>query len=385
MAAHAILSASSSSRWLACPPSPRIAAACPDRSSSYAEEGTRAHALAEEALILYLASGEDDVHNVPMLEAMDGVTAEMIEAVQKYVDICIEKIVAARSASPDAQILVEQRLDFSDWAPEGFGTGDMVIVSDGSLEVVDLKYGEGVPVSAKGNTQMRLYALGAVAAFQLLYAFDDVHMTIVQPRRDSVTSDRLSVDDLLAWGDSIRDTARLAYDGKGAFYAGPHCRFCPARMRCRTLAEYMLEEIQEERMPESLTDAEIAGIVLKAKAIKSWLDGVEAYALHHALQGKEWPGLKLVEGRRKRTITDEHAAAMILMDEGQFIAEEIYKPQELQSLTALEKLVGKKRLAELLQPVIRTAEGKPTLVPEADKRPAMRIIDEFDDTLLEED
>lgn len=381
MAAHAILSASSSSRWLACPPSARIAAAYPDRSSSYAEEGTRAHALAEDALTSYLANGWDDVHDVAAPDS----TAEMVEAVQKYVDICIEKIVAARSASPDAQILVEQRLDFSDWAPEGFGTGDMVIVSDDSLEVVDLKYGEGVPVSAEGNTQMRLYALGAVAAFQMLYAFDDVHMTIVQPRRDSVTSDRLSVDDLLAWGDSIRDTARLAYVGKGAFCAGPHCRFCPARMRCRTLADYMLEEIQEGRMPENLTDAEIAGIVLKAKAIKSWLDGVEAYALHHALQGKEWPGLKLVEGRRKRTITDEHAAAMILMDEGHYVAAEIYKPQELQSLTALEKLVGKKRLAELLQPVIRTAEGKPTLVPEADKRPAMRIIDEFDDTLLEED
>ncbi len=385
MAAHAILSASSSSRWLACPPSARIAAAYPDRSSSYAEEGTRAHALAEEALILYLASGEDDVHNVPMLEAMDGITAEMIEAVQKYVDICVEKIVAARSASPDAQILVEQRLDFSEWAPEGFGTGDMVIVSDGSLEVVDLKYGEGVPVSAEGNTQMRLYALGAVAAFQLLYAFDDVHMTIVQPRRDSVTTDCLSVDDLLAWGDSIRERAQMAYDGKGAFCAGPHCRFCPARTRCRTLADYMLEEIQEGIMPENLTDAEIAGVVLKAKAIKSWLDGVEAYALHHALQGKEWPGLKLVEGRRKRTITDEHAAAMILLDEGQYAAAEIYKPLELQSLTALEKMVGKKRLAKLLQPVIHTAEGKPTLVSETDKRPAMQIIDEFDDTLLEED
>ena len=381
MAAHAILSASSSSRWLACPPSARIAATYPDRSSPYAEEGTRAHALAEDALTQYLMYGGDDVHDV---ETPDS-TAEMIEAVQKYVDICIEKIVAARSASPDAQILVEQRLDFSDWAPEGFGTGDMVIVSDDSLEVVDLKYGEGVPVSAKGNTQMRLYALGAVAAFQLLYAFDEVHMTIVQPRRDSVTTDCLSVDDLLAWGDSIRETARLAYAGKGAFCAGPHCRFCPTRMRCRTLADYMLEEIQEECMPENLTDAEIAGIVLKAKAIKSWLDGVEAYALHHALQGKEWPGLKLVEGRRKRTITDEHAAAMILMDEGQYVAAEIYKPQELQSLTALEKLVGKKRLADLLQPVIQTAEGKPTLVPETDKRPAMRIIDEFDDTLLEED
>ena len=381
MAAHAILSASSSSRWLACPPSARIAATYPDRGSSYAEEGTRAHALAEDALTQYLANGWDDVHGVV---ASDN-TAEMIEAVQKYVDICIEKIVAARSASPDARILVEQRLDFSDWAPEGFGTGDMVIVSDDSLEVVDLKYGKGVPVSAEGNTQMRLYALGAVATFQLLYAFDKVHMTIVQPRRDSVTTDCLSVDELLAWGDSIRDTARLAYAGKGDFCAGPHCRFCPARMRCRTLAGYMLEEIQEERMPENLTDAEIAGVVLKAKAIKSWLDSVEAYALHHALRGKEWPGLKLVEGRRKRTITDEHAAAMILMDEGNYIAAEIYKPQELQSLTALEKLVGKKRLAELLQPVIQTAEGKPTLVPEADKRPAMRIIDEFDDTLLEED
>lgn len=381
MAAHAILSASSSSRWLACPPSARIAAAYPDRSSSYAEEGTLAHALAEDALTQYLMYGGDDVHDV---ETPDS-TAEMVEAVQKYVDICIEKIVAARSASPDAQILVEQRLDFSDWAPEGFGTGDMVIVSDDSLEVVDLKYGKGVPVSAEGNTQMRLYALGAVATFQLLYAFDEVHMTIVQPRRDSVTTDCLSVDDLLAWGDSIRETAQMAYAGKGAFCAGPHCRFCPARMRCRTLADYMLDEIQEGRMLENLTDAEIAGIVLKAKAIKSWLDSVEAYALHHALQGKEWPGLKLVEGRRKRTITDEHAAAMILMDEGQYVAAEIYKPQELQSLTALEKLVGKKRLAELLQPVIQTAEGKPTLVPEADKRPAMRIIDEFDDTLLEED
>lgn len=381
MAAHAILSASSSSRWLACPPSARIAAAYPDRSSSYAEEGTRAHALAEKTLRQYLKGGGDDVRGV----AGQDTTAEMMEAVQKYVDICVEKIVAARSASPDAQVLVEQRLDFSDWAPEGFGTGDMVIISDDSLEVVDLKYGEGVPVSAHGNTQMRLYALGAVAAFQMLYGFDDVHMTIVQPRRDSVTSDGLSVNDLLAWGDDIRPAARLAYAGGGEFCAGPHCRFCPANMRCRTLADYMLKDIQEDRMPEDLTDAEIAGIILKAKAIKSWLESVEKYALHHALQGKEWPGLKLVEGRRKRVVTNEHAAAMILIGDGHYTEETIYKPRELRSLTALEKLVGKKRLAELLQPVIEMSEGKPTLVSEADKRPAMRIIDEFDDSLLEEE
>lgn len=381
MAAHAILSASSSSRWLACPPSARIAAGYPDRGSSYAEEGTKAHALAERALTQYLALGHDTVRDV----SASDVTAEMIEAVQKYVDICVEKVVAARNASADAQVLVEKRLDFSDWAPEGFGTGDMVIVSDESLEVVDLKYGEGVPVSAEGNTQMRLYALGAVAAFQLLYSFDEVRMTIVQPRRDSVTSDRLSVDELLIWGDSIRDTARLAYAGKGAFCAGAHCRFCPARMRCRTLADYMLGEIQEGVMPDNLTDAEIASIILKAKSVKSWVESVEAYALHHALQGKEWPGLKLVEGRRRRTITDEQVAAEILTGVGECAASDIYKPQELQSLTALEKLVGKKRLAELLQPVIKTSEGKPTLVSETDKRPALRIIDEFDDTLLEED
>lgn len=372
---HAILSASSSSRWLACPPSARINAELPETTSVYAEEGTKAHALAEKTLKGYLADGPAEVQSD---------NEEMKEAVQRYVDVCIEKINAAKAASPDAVVHVEFRLDFSTYVPDGFGTGDMVIVSDKSLEICDLKYGKGVPVSAEGNTQMRLYALGAVEEFGMLYGFDTVHMTIIQPRLDSVSTDTLSAGKLLDWGRSIIPVAKEAYDGKGEFQAGDHCRFCKFRPRCKALAAYMTEKTAL-RKKQTLTDLETVSILQAAKDIKRWLTDIEDYALGKALDGYDWPGMKLVEGRSKRVITDPDAAAATLIDKG-FDADAVYKPRELQTLTALEKLVGKKSLAEALGDLIEKPNGKPTLVELSDKRPPLDITakaaDAFDDSLL---
>ncbi|MCB5701469.1 DUF2800 domain-containing protein [Megasphaera elsdenii] len=372
---HAILSASSSSRWLACPPSAQINAELPETTSVYAEEGTKAHALAEKTLKGYLAGGPAEVQSD---------NEEMKEAVQRYVDVCIEKINAAKKASPDAVVHVEFRLDFSTYVPDGFGTGDMVIVSDNSLEICDLKYGKGVPVSAEGNTQMRLYALGAVEEFGMLYAFDTVHTTIIQPRLDSVSTDTLSAGKLLDWGRSIIPVAKLAYDGKGEFQAGDHCRFCKFRPRCKALAAYMTEKTAL-RKKQTLTDLETVSILQAAKDIKRWLTDLEDYALGKALDGYDWPGMKLVEGRSKRVITDPDAAAAALIEKG-FDTDAVYKPRELQTLTALEKLVGKKSLAEALGDIIEKPDGKPTLVELSDKRPPLDVTakaaDAFDDSLL---
>lgn len=331
--AHAILSASASSRWLHCTPSARLERKFPDASSPYAEEGTLAHAYAERFLNLFLKTGKTAV--------VVNDNAEMQEAVQAYVNICVEKINEARTASPDAQIRVEQRLDFSRWVPEGFGTGDMVMVSDKYFEIVDLKYGKGVPVSAVNNSQMRLYALGMYEAFGYLYGADEVRMTIVQPRLDSVSTETISVDDLLTWGEEVKKKAKIAFAGRGEFCAGNHCRFCKARNTCRAHAEYELKNVKEDLQTAELEDFEISDILLRAKNIKTWLDGLEAYALGKALDGYDWPGMKLVEGRSNRKITDDVIAANNLLNAG-FSAEEIYKPQTLRSITDLESSAERK-------------------------------------------
>lgn len=374
--AHAILSASASSRWLHCTPSARLERKFPDASSLYAKEGTQAHACAERFLNLFLKTGKTTV--------VINDNAEMQEAVQAYVNICVEKINEARTASPDAQIKVEQRLDFSRWVPEGFGTGDMVMVSDKYFEIVDLKYGKGVPVSAINNSQMRLYALGMYESFGYLYGADEVRMTIVQPRLNSVSTETISVDDLLAWGEEVKKKAKIAFAGKGDFCAGNHCRFCKARNTCRAHAEYELKNVKEDLQTSELEDFEISDILLRAKGIKTWLDGLEAYALGKALDGYDWPGMKLVEGRSNRKITDDTIAANNLLNAG-FGAEAIYKPRALRSITDLEKLCGKKMFSELMSGVIEKPPGKPTLVSADDKRQAIElqnVKNDFDESLL---
>lgn len=382
MAQHAILSASGAYRWLKCTPSARLERQFKDEQSPYAAEGTRAHAAAEQLLTKELFPDRKVVE--PKFD-----DKEMEIAVRRYVDICMEKVIAARKRTPDADIQVEARVDFSRWVPEGFGTGDMVIVADDTLEIVDLKYGKGVPVSAEGNPQIRLYALGAYEANSLLYDIKTIRMTIVQPRLDSVNSDEMSVEDLIAWGDSIKDTAKLAYDGEGECQAGDHCGFCKARHLCRALSNACLDEFYKHggKKTSLLLDTEVAEVLDMADMIIKWAKDVQNYAFDQAVnEGKNWPGYKLVEGRSSRKITNAEAAAQALLD-ADLTEEDIYKPQELRGITDLTKLVGKKKLTDTIGQFIEKPPGKPTLVPLSDKRAPLELnpvnVDDFDDSLVD--
>lgn len=374
---HALLGASSSARWLVCTPSARLEAMFPDEQSPYAAEGTVAHDLAE-AILRHKLEGK----KAPKL---DDYSTEMIEAVNRYVDICEEKVNEARARSSDAEAMIEARLDFSRWVPEGFGTGDMVIVADGILEVIDLKYGKGVPVSAVENTQMRLYALGAYDVNEFLYDIKTVRMTIVQPRLDSVSTDEMALEELIDWGEDIKPIAQRAWDGIGECTPCDYCNFCKARHTCRALSDTCLATFYKNggKLNQLLTDSEVSGILSMKDLITKWIKGVYDFAYEKALSGeKQWPGYKLVEGTSRRTITDPDAAAKTLLDNG-YKEEEIFKPRELEGITNLQKVLGKKGVTEYLESYIDKPEGKPTLVPESDKRPAINTVEtmmnEFED------
>lgn len=374
---HALLGASSSARWLVCTPSARLEAMFPDEQSPYAAEGTVAHDLAE-AILRHKLEGK----KAPKL---DDYSAEMIEAVNRYVDICEEKVNEARARSSDAEAMIEARLDFSRWVPEGFGTGDMVIVADGILEVIDLKYGKGVPVSAVENTQMRLYALGAYDVNEYLYDIKTVRMTIVQPRLDSVSTDEMALEELLDWGEGIKPIAQRAFNGEGECTPCDYCNFCKARHTCRALADTCLTTFYQNggKLNQLLTDNEVSDILAMKDLITKWIKGVYDFAYEKALSGeKQWPGYKLVEGTSRRTITDPDAAAKTLLDNG-YKEEDIFKPRELEGITNLQKVLGKKGVSEYLEAYIEKPEGKPTLVPESDKRPAINTVEtmmnEFED------
>lgn len=374
---HALLGASSSARWLVCTPSARLEAMFPDEQSPYAAEGTIAHDLAESILRHKLEGKKLPKHDH---------SAEMVEAVNRYVDICEEKVNEARARSSDAEAMIEARLDFSRWVPEGFGTGDMVIVADGILEVIDLKYGKGVPVSAVENTQMRLYALGAYDVNEFLYDIKTVRMTIVQPRLDSVSTDEMSVEDLLSWGEEIKPIAQRAWDGLGECTPCDYCNFCKARHTCRALADTCLTAFYKDggKLNQLLTDREVSDILAMKDLITKWIKGVYDFAYEKALSGeKQWPGYKLVEGTSRRTITDPDAAAQTLLDNG-YKEEDIFKPRELEGITNLQKVLGKKGMSEYLEAFIDKPEGKPTLVPESDKRPAINTVESMANEFTDE-
>ena len=374
---HALLGASSSARWLVCTPSARLEAMFPDEQSPYAAEGTVAHDLAE-SILRHKLEGK----KAPKL---DDYSTEMVEAVNRYVDICEEKVNEARARSSDAEAMIEARLDFSRWVPDGFGTGDMVIVADGILEVIDLKYGKGVPVSAIENTQMRLYALGAYDVNEFLYDVKSVRMTIVQPRLDSISTDEMALEELLYWGEEIKPIAQRAFRGEGECTPCDYCNFCKARHTCRALADTCLTAFYKDggKLNQLLTDSEVSDILAMKDLITKWIKGVYDFAYEKALSGeKQWPGYKLVEGTSRRTITDPEAAAKTLLDNG-YKEEDIFKPRELEGITKLQKVLGKKGVTEYLEAYIDKPEGKPTLVPDSDKRPAINTVEtmmnEFDD------
>jgi len=372
MSSHAFLSASASHRWLACPPSAKASADIKDTPSPYAQQGTDAHALCEYKVLSALGKNIQDPTST--LEFYDGEREGCTEEYRNYV---MEQYEDAKKHCTDPLILIEQRLNFSRWVPDGFGTGDCVIVADDVLHIIDFKYGLGVLVEAEGNPQMRCYALGALDLYDGIYDINTVKMTIFQPRRSNVSTCSMSKDDLLSWADTVlAPTAKLAYEGGGEYSAGEHCQFCKIKASCRKRAEENLKMARYDfEMPAHLTDTEISAILTQADELVSWANDIKEYALKRALSGTEYAGFKVVEGKSNRRFTDEEAVAFIVKDNG-------FNPyeQKLLGVTAMTSLLGKKRFEELLSGLIAKPPGKPTLVPLSDKRPTMSTAkDDFND------
>lgn len=351
----------------------------PDVSSGFAVEGTLAHAYCAKKLKTFLGL-PTDLEDKEIAALAEYHTGEMDEYTDTYATIVIEKYNAARAITPDAQLLVETRLDFSDRIPDSFGTADAIIIADGTMDVIDFKYGKGVSVSAFKNPQMQIYALGAYDKFSFEYRIDLVRMTIIQPRIDNLSDYELSVSDLMAWTDEVlTPRAQEAFSGQGTQTPGEWCRFCKVKSRCRALADQSLKTALEKPDPQLLNPQELADVLPKLETIKIWLTGIEEYALHTALSGTTVPGWKVVEGRSTRKITNPTAVSDALSGAG-IGRDLIYKPQELLPITELEKLVGKKQFAALCAQWISKPQGKPTLVPESDKRQAINTVeDDFAD------
>jgi len=363
---HSIYSASGAHRWMNCPPSAQLEQQFPNETSTFAEEGTAAHDLAEHKLKKALKMRSKKPTSPYHSDEMDEMT-------DLYVEYCLELIEKSKETCQDLQILIEQKLDFSDYVPEGFGTGDLVVVGNGTLHVVDLKYGRGVIVSAEKNPQMMLYALGALSLFDMLYDIEKVSMAIVQPRVDNFSTWEITVEELLKWAEEeLKPKALLASTGGGEFCAGDHCRFCRAKNQCRARAVKNLELLKYEfQDPALLTEEEIAEIIGLADELAKWAGDIYTYATALAInEGREWDGFKLVEGRTRRKFTDETAVAETAKEAGYT---DIFK-QSLITITEMEKLMGKKKFNDILGNLVEKPKGKLTLVPETDKRQAVDPI-----------
>ncbi|EAE6700025.1 DUF2800 domain-containing protein [Listeria monocytogenes] len=386
---HAKLSASGSSRWLNCTPSIALEAKFPEQRNGgvFAQEGTLAHSFAE----LLLQKFNDEVTKAGYARKLNRLKknslydASMIDHVEVYTTIVIEKFQEAHAADKNAVLSIEQQLDYSEYARGGFGTGDAVIVGNGVVEIIDLKYGKGVPVSAKENSQLMLYGLGAYNAFELDYDLHTVRMTIVQPRLDDVTEFEMEVSDLLDWAENVvKPAALLADAGKGELNPGPWCKFCRARSICKARAEANLALTSYDfKDPRLLQPDEIAKVLGQVAELKSWVEDVKSFALKEAeSRGIEFPGWKLVEGRSNRRYADAEMVQAMLELEG--YSEEELLSKKLISLTDMEKLIGKKQVSAILGDLIEKPAGKPTLVVETDKRQAVKLKSDATDDFAED-
>ena len=360
---HAILSASSSHRWLNCNPSARLEQEFADRETDAAAEGTAAHALCEHKLRRALKMRSKKPISPYDCDEMDACT-------DAYVEFVMEALAEAKQECKDPLVLIEQKLDFSCYVPDGFGTGDCLIVADKLLHIIDFKYGQGVLVDAEQNPQMMLYALGALRLFDSLYDITEVSMSIFQPRRENVSTWTISVDDLLDWAENtLKPKAELAFKGEGEYTPGSWCQFCKAAVKCRARAEAKLQLARYEfAMPPLLSDEEIEDILLKLDDLTKWANEITAYAQDAAVNhGKVWRGFKLVESRTNRRYTDEEAVAQAANAAGYH---DIYK-KSLIPITEMERLMGKRTFAEVIGSLVEKPKGQPTLVPASDKRPAI--------------
>lgn len=355
---HAVLSASAADRWMHCPPSARLAERYPQTSSSYAEEGTRAHEIAEQCLRAFKDGMPEPVYHGDDLR----IRAEL----QSYIDWIVETYNEYKDKSPDTLMLLETRVDFSSVVPDGFGTGDVIIISGSTLHIIDLKFGKGVPVEAALNPQLMLYALGALNLFEDLYDINLVRMTINQPRLDHISTSFASAAEIRYWGDhKVAPVAKQAYEGKGEFACGDWCRWCPVK-NCKHRASVNQKLIEDHPDPAVLNKKDLSAILQQLDQVKAWMETLKTYATDQILQGSEIPGWKLVEGRSLRKYIDEDKVAAKLKSEG--YAEATIYEKVLLGITKMEKAIGKKLFADLLGDLVVKPAGAPTLAPESDKR-----------------
>lgn len=374
MAKHALLSASSAARWLHCTPSARLTEHLPDTQTEYAAEGTLAHSLGELKLKLELKRITKKQYNSKLkkLKSNEMYYDGMLDEVEQYTNYVMETYHEAISKTKDAVIFLEEQLDYSKYVPEGFGTGDCIIIADGRLEIIDLKFGKGIEVSPVNNPQLKLYALGAYERYGFIYGIDCITMTIAQVRLNNISSSTIKASMLLEWAENeLKEKAQLAFEGKGDFVPGPWCTFCKVKSTCKARSEANIEFYNKHNHdPNLLSVNEIAEILGQASEIEKWAKDIKNYALNEALKGVKFPGWKLVEGRSNRVIDDEETLADRLINEG-YPEEKIYKPKTLQGISTLEKLVGKKKFAKIADGLISKPPGKPTLVTIDDKRPEL--------------
>lgn len=375
MGKHSLLSPSSSHRWLNCPPSLRLSQQYEDTISDYALEGTDAHSLCEYKLKSALGiKAKDPTANFTYYDD------EMEECTTGYATYVLELLENVKKKCSDPLILIEQRIDYSKYAEGGIGTVDCVIVSDDTLHIIDYKHGQGFFVESYENSQLKIYALGALELFDGIYDVNTISMTVYQPRRENISTFTLSKEELYKWAnDVLKPTAELAYNGEGKYKCGDWCVFCKVKNECRARAEYNMELAKYEfKLPPLLEDEDVEEILSKLDDLISWASDIKEYALHSALSGKQWRGFKLVEGRSNRKYIDEDEVAKIVKSSG-------YDPYEhkVKGITAMEKTLGKLKFSELLSELVEKPNGKPTLVPESDKRPAMNTaINDFKEEKL---
>ena len=372
MRGHALLSASSSHRWIHCPPSIRLGEKYENRGSEYAAEGTEAHLLCEYRLKQMLGIDMEDP--VPGLQYY---SKEMEANAEGYAQYVMEIYEKAKESCEDPIVLIEQQVSYERWVRDGFGTADALVVADGTLHVIDYKNGKGVLVECEDNSQMRCYGLGSLELFDGIYDIQNISMTIYQPNRDNISTCMLVKEDLLEWADTVlAPAAELAFEGKGDYACGDWCQFCPVKHICRARADYAMELAKYDFAdPDVLEDEDIEDILARADELTSWASDVKDYALRQALSGKDWKGWKLVEGRSNRKYTDEEKVAAAVEKAG-------FDPYEkkLLGITAMTQTLGRKRFNELLGELVMKPTGKPVLVPESDKRPAMNTAkDDFEE------
>ena len=366
---HALLSASSSHRWLNCPPSALAAAKYEDEGSEFAAEGTLAHEVAET-----FARGEKiTLQEVEKEQGVAYITQEMVDCANEYRDYIQEHI-----TTDTPTMLLEQRVDFSPWVPEGFGTCDCIILEGDTMTVIDYKYGKGVAVDATDNPQLRLYALGALNDFGIAYDVKKVEMHIFQPRINNVSDDAMTTEELLLWGETVKPISNLAAQGKGKYKAGAHCKFCPHAGKCRALTALCTEKVQaygiSAKVPV-LAPHEVAEVLELEPVFNLWLKNVKAQALKTMMDGGEVPGFKVVEGKLgNRKWTDEIEVLNALLCSG--YSKEDVTETKLLSPAGMDKAIGKKKVEELLDAHIDRAPGSPTIASATDKRPVYNRLAE---------